>query len=58
MEGSFWGVTEFKTNVINLLDSLQKSKREERALEKIKKYEKKAPTNRAKRRESDRLTKQ
>jgi hypothetical protein len=45
-------------NVLNLLDSLQKTKREERAQEKIRQYEKAAKPNRAKRREISRLTKQ
>lgn len=57
VEGSFWGVNEFKANVLNLLESLQKSKREERAKEKMKKYERAPAMNRAKRREVDRLTK-
>ena len=57
VEGSFWGVDEFKANVLNLLESLQKSKREERAKEKMKKYESRSAPNRAKRRELDRLTK-
>jgi hypothetical protein len=57
-EGSFWGWDEFKVNVLNLLDSLQKTKREERAQEKIRQYEKAAKPNRAKRREISRLTKQ
>ena len=58
VEGSFWGVTEFKANVVNLLDSLQKTKREERAQAKLKKYEKAGGAqepNRAKRRELNRL---
>ena len=57
VEGSFWGVTEFKANVLNLLESLQKSKRAEQAKEKLKKYEATPAPNRAKRRELDRLTK-
>ena len=57
VEGSFWGGAEFKANVLNLLESLQKSKREERAKEKLKKYEATPAPNRAKRRELDRLTK-
>jgi hypothetical protein len=57
IEGSFLGVDEFKTNVLNLLDSLQKTKREERAKEKMKKYEREAAPNRAKRRALNKLVK-
>ena len=57
VEGSFWGFDEFKTNVLNLLDSLQKTKREESAKKKLKKYQNTPAPNRAKRRELDRLTK-
>lgn len=48
---------QFKINVLNLLESLQKTKREERAKEKLKKYESEAKPNRAKRRELNRLLK-
>ena len=57
VEGSFWGFSEFKANVLNLLDSLQKSKREESAKKKLEKYSGSQAPNRAKRRELDRLTK-
>ncbi|EKU20320.1 hypothetical protein NGA_0514600 [Nannochloropsis gaditana CCMP526] len=57
VEGSFWGFTEFKANVLNLLDSLQKTKREESAKEKMEKYSGSRGPNRAKRRELDRLSK-
>lgn len=57
VEGSFWGFTEFKANVLNLLDSLQKTRREESAKKKLEKYSGTQAPNRAKRRELDRLTK-
>lgn len=57
VEGSFWGFTEFKANVLNLLDSLQKTKREDSAKEKMEKYSGSRGPNRAKRRELDRLSK-
>ena len=52
------GWTEFKQNVLKLLDSLQKSRREEIVKEKIKKYENEKKMNRQQRRDMARTNKE